>query len=716
MKIIEFTNTFDRFKLHRHADDIKIVYLFAADILLKDYEINKSGYKDKLPIENSIAYLQKVIYVDPFNDDAKELYAIAHILLTNFNSNVEENIILLKSILLFCPCSQNLHFILSHYYTITNDVESSILHLNYAINIIELKTKYPSQITHLENMLKMKGQYLLRLGELYHMMDDSHVARTYLLEALKSIPNDPDIHNHLAIIYTNIGNMDKAIYHYKQGIENVDKAFMSTNKKHLLAVLYANIGSVYTYEINYNTAMQYFDKSLMTDPTFLIAFTNKLFNLHYILHTIEDDMYLANLHKDVQRFFPQVIMNYKDSLPSYNPNQTILSWDGKNKQQLVGKTKLHIAFVSSEFMTSIVYPPVSYFIDCILKFINCDLFDITCYSMKHIDIQHIFPHIVWKVIPKQLKAQELKYIIEKDNVDILFDLAGHAGKNRLDTFALKPAPITVTYCGYPNTTGLANIDYRIVDKYCDSDGVSPGPGGVVRPSTQKYHSEKLLFMDRCFLSYTPFPDINKIPELQEQPALKNKYLTLGTFNRYNKITDKVVELWQKILYKCPNVRIILKAKEFNTDYIKQKFLDFWKDKTLLQRVNILPYADTYNEHMPDYNKIDIGLDTFPYSGTTTSCEALIMGVPILTLFDSDRQYHVQNVTSSLMINSELPEYVCLTEDEYLEKVEYYSNHLEELRGLKTTVRDKFMKNICDYPRFVSEFEDKMLHIYKTHEW
>jgi predicted O-linked N-acetylglucosamine transferase (SPINDLY family) len=336
--------------------------------------------------------------------------------------------------------------------------------------------------------------------------------------------------------------------------------------------------------------------------------------------------------------------------------------------------------------------------------------------MKVVDLHEAFPKITWRTIPQGTHPQEFKAIIANDKIDILFDLAGHTGKNRLDTFALKPAPITVTYCGYPNTTGLANIDYRIVDKYCDSDGVSPGPGGVVRPSTQKYHSEKLLFMDRCFLSYTPFPDINKIPELHEQPALKNKYLTLGTFNRYNKITDKVVELWQKILYKCPNVRIILKAKEFNTDYIKQKFLDSWKDKTLLHRVNILPYADTYNEHMPDYNKIDIGLDTFPYSGTTTSCEALIMGVPILTLFDSDRQYHVQNVTSSLMINSELPEYVCLTEDEYLEKVEYYSNHLEELRGLKTTVRDKFMKNICDYPRFVSEFEDKMLHIYKTHEW
>jgi protein O-GlcNAc transferase len=216
------------------------------------------------------------------------------------------------------------------------------------------------------------------------------------------------------------------------------------------------------------------------------------------------------------------------------------------------------------------------------------------------------------------------------------------------------------------------------------------------------------------LSYTPSIGIENLPLLTEQPAIKNKYLTIGTFNRYNKINDKVVEMWEKILKRCPNVRFVIKTKEFLTETLKTQFINTWKDSEVFKRVTILPYSDTYTDHLPDYNQMDIALDTFPYSGTTTSCEALMMGVPVLTLFDTERQYHCQNVTASLMINSELPEYVCLSEEEYINKVEYYQNNLDKLINLKQYVRDKFVKNVCDYTRFVNELEDKLLYVYKNH--
>ena len=114
--------------------------------------------------------------------------------------------------------------------------------------------------------------------------------------------------------------------------------------------------------------------------------------------------------------------------------------------------------------------------------------------------------------------------------------------------------------------------------------------------------------------------------------------------------------------------------------------------------------------------MDIALDTYPYSGTTTSCEALMMGVPVLTLFDSKKQYHSQNVTSSLMINSNLPEYVCLSEEDYINKLEYFANNIELLSNLKQKVRENFVKGICDYPTFVNELEDKLLLTYKNHKW
>ena len=721
MKMVSLIDTFDRFKLHRYGDDIKNIYLVAADILLKSVQMTKQiseiTDKDKQSIQNCISYLQRVLIIEPFNIVAKDLYTVAHIFMINFSTDIEENLDLLANVMVVNPCNYKLHFVIAHLYFNINDIQNTLQHLKLAIGIIdlELKASYGNH-KDAKALQQMKVHCLSKLSEIYHVSDDDEQTKYYLLEALKVLPDDPDINNQLAITYVSMGKMDKAIQHYKHGIKHVKNCFITTDENLLLASLYTNLGTVYTYEINYKTAIEYFDKSFELEPRVMIPYANKLFNLHYILHTIQDPMYLANLHKGVNKFYKDMVMHYKESLPNYIPKHCIIQWNGIDKKQLIGKSKLHIGMISGEFMGKQSCPPVSYFINCILKLINYQLFDITCYSMKIVELQDIFPQITWKIIPEGTNTYEFKNIIIADKIDILFDLAGHTGKNRLDVFALKPAPITINYCGYPNTTGLANMDYRIVDKICDSDGKTAGPGGIVRPSTQKYHTETLLFMDKCFLSYTPFPGINEIPKLGQQPGLVNGYLTLGTFNRYNKITDKVIELWQKILRRCPNVKIILKAKEFCTDYIKEQFLNSWKDKILLERVTILSYADTYNEHLPDYNKIDIGLDTFPYSGTTTSCESLIMGVPIMTLFDSERQYHVQNVTSSLMYHSELQEFICLSEEEYIQKIEHYANNLDSLRGLKETVRHKFIDNICDYPRFVNDFEDKMLQIYKNHDW
>ena len=156
---------------------------------------------------------------------------------------------------------------------------------------------------------------------------------------------------------------------------------------------------------------------------------------------------------------------------------------------------------------------------------------------------------------------------------------------------------------------------------------------------------------------------------------------------------------------------------FLTPKIKQHFIDCFEDKSVLERVDILPYSDTYLEHLPDYNKMDIALDTFPYCGTTTSCEALMMGVPIITLFDNVRHYHSQNVTTSLLKNSDLEEYVTMSKEDYIKKAVEMSKNLTKLTNLKQEVRNKFVNgHICNYTEFTNDFEDKLLEIYKSHKW
>jgi protein O-GlcNAc transferase len=722
-ELITFFNTLNPFQINRSKDVIKDVYFICAEVLLRTVGINTNRGSltdhERNVLYTSISHLQKCLNIEPFHPMAQELYKIIFIYLTIFNIDAEENIKLLKNVLLVQPADYQLHYNLGFTYQRVNKLDEALGHLKMSCRLIEMQLelemtkKEPNQDV-IKGLKEFKVKTLNSMGGVYFSIQDRELANYYFYEALKVLPEDPDIHNQIGVVYTELRLTDKAIYHYEQGIANVKKAHISTDKDMLLASMYMNMGLAYCYEINYPKAIECYNKALEYKPRLSLAYQNKLLDLNYISHLIEDPMYIAKLHFNINKIYEKVETNYKVSCPNYQINKELMSWSGTDKSQLQKtlKRKIKIGFVSGDFICH----PVSYFIHGVLRYINYDLFEVHCFSMKVLNINDMFPKSKFHVV-KGTNPQELKTKIQACEIDILFDLSSQTGDNRLDTFILKPAPIQISYCGYPNTSGLKNMDYHITDKYADSDGVSPGPGGVVRPSTQKYYSEKLIFMDNCFLTYTSSLG-NDIPALVEtQPCIKNGYLTIGTFNRYNKINDTVVALWERVLEACPNVRFVIKTKEFLTPKLKEQFLNTWKNKKLLERITIMDYSDTYTDHLPDYNKMDIALDTFPYSGTTTTAEALMMGVPVLTLFDSKRQYHAQNVSSSFMINCDLEEYVVFDEDQYIEKIKSFSENLETLKDLKTSVRKKFLDGpISNHQQFTNEFEDKLITTYKNHKW
>jgi len=718
--IIKFMDGLNPFQVHRLKNEVKTIYYMNAELLTRTVGLNPTGRSGLSNYEKSVLYtaanhLQKCLNVEPLHDSARELFKVILIFLTIFNSDVNENIKTLTSVLTIHPCDYQLHYNLGFMYHRANELEKSLSHYKLAYGIIELSLNsvdIDQNPLSKEALMQFKTKTLNGLGSIYYAVQERDLAKYFFYKALEMTPDDPDINNQLGVVYTELRITDEAIKHYKHGIANVDKAQISTDKDMLIASMYMNMGLAYCYEINYPEAINCYNKALQYKPRLSLAYQNKLLDLNYISHLIDDPMYIANLHKNLNKIYPLVINNYKESCPNYRPNQKVMK--AKSKRDVIkNHAKLNIGFISGDYICH----PVSYFISSILKYINYDIFDVHCYSMKVIKLEDMYPKVKWRVV-KGTSPEQLKKIIQDDSIDILFDLSSQTGDNRLDTFVLKPAPIQISYCGYPNTSGLSNMDYHIVDNFCDSDGKTPGPGGVVRASTQKYYTEKLLFMKHCFLTYTPSIGINNLPKLvEEQPATKNKYLTIGSFNRYNKVNDTVMSVWEKVLERCPDVKFIIKTKEFCTPTLREQFLNTWKNKELLNRIEIVEYSDTYQDHLVDYNLMDIAVDTFPYSGTTTSCEALMMGVPVLTLFDSERQYHSQNVTSSLMINSDLPEYVTFSVDEYVEKVHYWSTHLEELKDLKKTVRDKFVNgHICNYKEFVENFEDKLIETYKNHKW
>jgi predicted O-linked N-acetylglucosamine transferase (SPINDLY family) len=718
-ELIRFMDNMNPFEANRYKDDLKSTYWISAEVLTRTVglHMNRKGFEnnEKSVLYTSVAHLQKVLSLEPFHSSARELYKLIFIYLTLFNANAEENLKLLTTVLSVDPCDYQLQYNLGFMYHRVNNLESSLHHYKLAVSLIDLQL----QINDLANkndkqrhsntktmLTQFKVKCLNGLGGIYFTIQDRELANYYFFEALKMMPNDPDINNQIGVVFTELRFTDKAIKHYKKGIENVDKAHISVDRDMLIASMYMNMGLAYCYEINYPEAINCYNKALSYKPSLSLAYQNKLLDLNYISHLIESPMYIAKLHKAINKIYPKVVNDYHESLPNYQVKK-VLSRD----HMLNTKTKLNIGFVSGDFICH----PVSYFMSGILKNLNYNLFDVYCYSVKVVQLKEMYPKCNWRVV-KGTSPEQLRDLIINDSIDILFDLSSQTGDNRLDTFVLKPAPIQISYCGYPNTSGLTNMDYHIIDRYTDSDGVTPGPGGIVRPSTQKYYTEKLLFMDHCFLTYTPSIGFDNLPALPEvQPCIKNRYLTLGSFNRYNKINDSVVELWEEVLTACPNVRFVIKTKEFLTETLKNQFIKTWKNKDLLSRIEILTYSDLYTQHLVDYNLMDVALDTFPYSGTTTSCEALLLGVPVLTLFDSKRQYHSQNVTTSLMINCGMPEYVVYSKEEYISRVKSLSENLDALHDLKQKTRKAFVEGpICKHRDFVIEFENKLIDTYKNH--
>jgi len=717
-QLIRFLDNLNPFVTQRYKEQIKNTYFISAELLVRSVGLSKQRdfFTDleKNTLYIAVAHSRKVLELDPFHKRTVELYKLVLMYLTIHNPKPDENISILKQVTLVDPYDFQLHYNLGFMYHRDNKLDESVSHYKLAISIIDTLLKQEeleNEVKKLKNeqvkpqdglsvLQQFKIKCLNGIGGVYYSIQNRDLAMYFFDIALTVDPEDPDTHNQIGVLYTELRIVDKAIEHYELGIKHHQKSHISVDKVMLIASMYMNMGLAKCYECDFEGAINCYNQALKYKPKLSLAYQNKLLDMNYITHRIEDPMLISKLHKDINKIYPIVMTDYKKSCPNYKINKYVLDCTNK-KDLLTQKKKLNIGFVSGDFICH----PVAYFIHSILNHINYDLFNVHCYSMKLMTVlPEMFPKCKWEMC-KNLSNIELKDRIQLDNIDILFDLSGHTGDNRLDTFVLKPAPIQISYCGYPNSAGIKSIDYRLTDSFCDG------------PESQKYYNEKLIFMKNCFLAYSPSTGINKLPELSTQPIVKNKYITFGSFNRFNKINEIVIDTWEQILVKCPTARFIIKTKEFETKKIKQMFLDSFKDKSVLDRIEVIDYADTYIEHLNIYNKIDITLDTFPYSGTTTSCEALGMGCPILTLFDNIRHYHSQNVTTSLMKNCKMDEFVTYSRQEYIDKAVWFSEHPEEITNLKERTRNNFKNSpICNYSEFNDNFADLLIDIYKNHKW
>jgi len=287
--------------------------------------------------------------------------------------------------------------------------------------------------------------------------------------------------------------------------------------------------------------------------------------------------------------------------------------------------------------------------------------------------------------------------IRSDRIDVLVELSGHTASGTLSLAPYGPAPIQVSYLGYPGTTGLSCMDYRLVDSITDPV-----------PDADAFATERLVRLDPCFLCYSPLPGA---PEVASPPHSANGRITFGSFNAAQKINEPLVALWSRLLKEVGDSRMILKTAAFSDPVVRERFVAlFARHNIPSERIEILPSQDRIEDHLSLYSRMDIALDTFPYHGTTTTCEALHMGVPVVSLL-GDR--HVSRVGASLLSAAGLADCIARSEEEFVAIGASLARDPIRLAGLRSTLRARLLASpLCDGPAFCRRFESAMRQIWR----
>lgn len=338
--------------------------------------------------------------------------------------------------------------------------------------------------------------------------------------------------------------------------------------------------------------------------------------------------------------------------------------------------KLKIGYVSPDFKRH----PVGKFIAPIIKHHDHQKFEIYCYGeIQKVDeiteeIKASCDH--WRSTLGLTDAEVIEQI-KQDQIDILIDLAGHTDDNRLPIFFSKPAPIQASYLGYFATTGIPTIDYWITDHH-------------LHPlDTEEKTSETIWRLPRCYVAYQPSPEALEVNPL---PALSSEYITFGCLNNFSKLNPFLLSLWAKILQALPQSRLILKSHYHNLDdpEEKQSVELFLQEQGFnLEQVELIDSPTLAEDYFALYHRIDIHLDTFPYNGCTTTCDALWMGVPVLTLA-GDRK--IQRMGNSLLQAIGLGDWIAHSPEEYVNKAITFAQDLEAIAQLRTSLRERFQKS------------------------
>lgn len=490
---------------------------------------------------------------------------------------------------------------------------------------------------------------------------DWPVAAQVLNDIIAAWPRKAEMRNNLGTVYQAMGRIGDAIASYE--------AALNINPR--LAVALTSLGGAHQGRGDFEQAERYYRQCLAVAPGDLQARSNLLMLLNYLPDVKPDAVFAEHLE------WGRVA---EDRLPVLEP----IARD-RDPQR-----RLRVGYLSPDFCEH----SVASFIEPVLRHHDRSRFEVWCYSnLPRPDETTLRLKACadgWRDIDK-LSDSEVARLIRDDRIDVLVDLAGHTANSRLVVLAARPALLQMTWIGYPNTTGLRAVDYRISDSTCDPAG------------EEAWYSERLLRLPGSLLCYQPHPDA---PEVLPLPALANGHLTFGSFNNFSKLNPGVLQLWSEVLKQVPDSRLLLKCPALTDAEVRARVSTALRELGIgAERVDLLGHTRTRQEHLALYARVDIALDTFPYNGTTTTCEALWMGVPVLSLAG---KHHAGRVGASLLGAAGLTDWLADTPESFVEIAQSRAADLSGLERLRGMLRDQLAgAALCDAAGFVRRLEDAL---------
>jgi protein O-GlcNAc transferase len=499
------------------------------------------------------------------------------------------------------------------------------------------------------NLNPREPDSLNNMGALLCKLGCPHDAISYLRQAIDLDANNSTALNNLTDALIKLGYITEAI-------AQVEKVVQQQPDSAAAAMI---LGYALVQQARITEALAWFERSWQLKSTEPRTISNALFAMFY-----RDDLTAAALTQDCRRWTARFT----------TPGDRYESWQGN----LDPYRRLKIGYLSGDLRSH----PVAFFLEPILTHHRSAQVEITCYDTKGMGDE----------TSARLKAatdrwcncagwedDRLAQQIHTDAIDILVDLSGHTSGNRALMLMHKPAPIQILYIGYPGTTGLAAIDYIISDA-----AVSP-------PTHEELYTEKVLRVEGSFWCFQPH---EFAPPPGELPALTNDYITFGSFNNTPKLSAATIKLWSQVLQAVPNSRLHLKAlalQDHNTcDRFRSQFIDQGIDpERILFEKPTLKFEDFLNA----YQAIDLALDPTPYNGGTTTCQALWMGIPVITLRG---EHFFSRMSHSFLTQLGLTECTTATEAEYVAAAVALASDRQHLQQLRQTLRNKMRASlICN---------------------